>query len=107
MPHTTYMAERMGTATLAPVEPIVAGEFASLTLTYTAGFFGIDDTGSIKIVFRFATDNIAVQLPGTGAFELDPDAGTARLRATFTFLGETFEVVIVDGNAWTRVSDEP
>lgn len=56
MPHTTYMAERMGTATLAPVEPIVAGEFASLTLTYTAGFFGIDDTGSIKIVFRFATD---------------------------------------------------
>jgi hypothetical protein len=56
MPHTTYMAERMGTATIEPTTPIEAGAFASLTLTYTAGFFGIDDTGSIKIVFRFASD---------------------------------------------------
>jgi hypothetical protein len=56
MPHTTYMAERMGKATIEPQEPVEAGSFASLTVTYTAGFFGIDDTGAIKIVFRFASD---------------------------------------------------
>ncbi len=56
MPHTTYMAERMGSAVLTPNAPVEAGAFAELTLVYTAGFFGIDDTGSIKIVFRFASD---------------------------------------------------
>ena len=33
----------------------------SFTLVYTAGAFGIDDTGSIKIGFRFATDFGPVQ----------------------------------------------
>src|SRR4029453_1535495 len=56
MPHTTYMAERMGAATIAPSGRFEAGSFHEFTLTYTAGFFGIDDTGSIKIVFRFASD---------------------------------------------------
>lgn len=61
MPHTTYMAERMGTAVLDAEGPnhgrrFEAGSFQSFTLTYTAGFFGIDDTGSLKIVFRFASD---------------------------------------------------
>jgi len=50
------MAERMGTATIEPGGPVEAGAFASFTFTYTAGFFGIDDTGSIKIAFRFASD---------------------------------------------------
>src|SRR5437867_11430407 len=27
-----------------------------MTLTYTAGYFGIDDTGSLKIVQRFPSD---------------------------------------------------
>ena len=56
MPHTTYMAERMGSATIEPRGSCAAGSFHAFTLTYTAGFFGIDDTGSIKIVFRFASD---------------------------------------------------
>lgn len=56
MPHTTYMAERMGSAVLEPTGRFEAGSFQSFTLTYTAGFFGIDDTGSLKIVFRFASD---------------------------------------------------
>ncbi len=56
MPHTTYMAGRMGAATIAPRGSFEAGGFQEFTLTYTAGFFGIDDTGSIKVVFRFASD---------------------------------------------------
>jgi len=35
---------------------VVAGSFQTCRLTYTAGFAGIDDTGSLKIVMRYATD---------------------------------------------------
>ena len=56
MPHSTYFADRMGSAEISPAGSFEAGSFQSLTLTYTAGFFGIDDTGSIKVVHRFASD---------------------------------------------------
>jgi hypothetical protein len=46
----------MGTATISPSGPVEAGSMQSFTLVYTAGYFGIDDTGSIKIVHRFASD---------------------------------------------------
>ena len=51
MPYSNYRPDLMGSAVLTP-----AGSF------YTAGAFGIDDTGSIKIGFRFATDFGPVQL---------------------------------------------
>ncbi|MCC8428962.1 DUF3604 domain-containing protein [Reyranella aquatilis] len=56
MPHSTYLPERMGSAILSPTDAVEAGSFQSFTLVYTAGYFGIDDTGSIKIVQRFAGD---------------------------------------------------
>ena len=46
----------MGRAEISPAGEFEAGSFQSFTLTYTAGYFGIDDTGSIKIVHRFASD---------------------------------------------------
>jgi hypothetical protein len=51
----------MGSATLCPNGAFEAGSWQSFTLVYTAGRFGIDDTGSIKIGFRFATDFGPVQ----------------------------------------------
>jgi len=51
----------MGSARLEPAGSFEAGSYQSLTLTYTAGRFGIDDTGSIKVGFRFATDFGPVQ----------------------------------------------
>lgn len=54
--HSTYLRDRAGHATISPTHPCEAGSFAELTLTYTAGYFGIDDTGSLKIVHRFASD---------------------------------------------------
>jgi hypothetical protein len=56
VPHSTYLPERMGSAALCVAGPVEAGSFQSVTLVYTAGYFGIDDTGSIKIVQRFASD---------------------------------------------------
>ncbi len=54
--HSTYLNDRIGHATLTPSTPCEAGSFASFTLIYTAGYFGIDDTGGLKIVHRFASD---------------------------------------------------
>jgi hypothetical protein len=56
VPHLHYLPEAMGTATLTPDAPVEAGSYASLTYTYTAGKFGIDDTGGIKICFRATSD---------------------------------------------------
>ncbi len=56
MPHSTYLPEQMGRAEVTPAGPVEAGSYQSFTLTYTAGKFGIDDSGSIKVVHRFASD---------------------------------------------------
>jgi Protein of unknown function (DUF3604) len=56
MPFSTYLPEHMGSIRLSPPGPFVAGSFAELTLTYTAGTFGIDDTGMVKISWRTTSD---------------------------------------------------
>ncbi|OWT58150.1 DUF3604 domain-containing protein [Candidimonas nitroreducens] len=56
MGHSKYAAHLMGTASVDPTGEFEAGSFHSFDLVYTAGYFGIDDTGSLKIVHRFASD---------------------------------------------------
>ena len=56
MPLSNYLPHEMGKADVQPKGAFEAGSFASFTLTYTAGKFGIDDTGSLKVVHRFASD---------------------------------------------------
>lgn len=45
-----------GSVTIDNCGPFVAGSYQRFTLTYTAGRYGIDDTGSLKICYRFASD---------------------------------------------------
>lgn len=45
----------LGSATLTPNSPVTAGEFITLTFTYTAGH-PVDDSGYIKIAFRSVSD---------------------------------------------------
>ncbi|HEX2240147.1 MAG TPA: DUF3604 domain-containing protein [Actinomycetota bacterium] len=61
MPYSEYRPDLMGSATIEPSGSFEAGSYQSFTLTYTAGRFGLDDTGSLKIGFRFATDFGPVQ----------------------------------------------
>ncbi len=61
MPYSEYRPDLMGSAVLTPSGRFEAGSMQSFTLVYTAGTFGVDDTGSIKIGFRFATDFGPVQ----------------------------------------------
>ena len=51
-----WLQQRIGTVELSRTESVVAGSFVDFKITYTAGYFGIDDTGGIKICTRFATD---------------------------------------------------
>jgi hypothetical protein len=56
MPYSTYLPDHMGTAVLTPPGPFVAGSHQELTVVYTAGKFGIDDTGMLKISWRTTSD---------------------------------------------------
>lgn len=67
MPTSEYRPDLMGYATLEPAGAFEAGSWQSFVLTYTCGRFGLDDTGSIKIGFRFATDFGPVQFTDPGA----------------------------------------
>jgi hypothetical protein len=51
-----WLQPRIGHAEMAPTGAFEAGSYASLTITYIAGYFGIDDTGAVRLVTRFATD---------------------------------------------------
>jgi hypothetical protein len=56
MPFSNYRSEQMGWVTLTPAGPFIAGSYAELTLEYTGGAFGIDDTGMVKISWRTTSD---------------------------------------------------
>jgi hypothetical protein len=62
MPFSTYLPEHMGSIKLTPAGPFEAGSHAELTLTYTAGTFGIDDTGMVKVSWRTTSDMSKPQL---------------------------------------------
>jgi hypothetical protein len=54
--HSSYLATELGTVTISPDGEVEAGSPASWELTFRAGRYGIDDTGSLKVVYRFVTD---------------------------------------------------
>lgn len=57
MPFSDYQRSRIGSAEIAAPHELVAGSLAEVVVTFTAGDFGIDDTGSIKISWRSASDS--------------------------------------------------
>jgi hypothetical protein len=46
----------LGRAEIAPSGAFEAGSYTSFTLTYTCGLYGIDDSGALRVCFRFASD---------------------------------------------------
>jgi hypothetical protein len=56
MPYSKYLPEHMGSIKLLSPGPFVAGCYAELMLVYTAGTFGIDDTGMVKLSWRTTSD---------------------------------------------------
>ncbi|MDH5750625.1 MAG: DUF3604 domain-containing protein, partial [Rhodospirillales bacterium] len=66
----------LGHVTLSPTDSFEAGAFATFTLVYTAGKYGIDDSGSLRICFRFASDQSRPQ------FENPQGPGYTTVRAS-------------------------
>ena len=54
-------AESLGEVTISPTGAFEAGSYQTFNLVYTAGKFGIDDSGSMRVCFRFASDQTRPQ----------------------------------------------
>ena len=77
--------ERLGTVTLEPCAPVVAGSYQQWTLTLTVGSYGIDERGTIKIAQRFACDMQPAQFsdPAAPAYCTVQTNGAAKLVPRF------------------------
>lgn len=53
--------DRFGFVKLTPNGEFEAGSYQSFEYTYTAGIYGIDDTGGIEVIFRLANDQSKIQ----------------------------------------------
>jgi hypothetical protein len=67
MPNHDYRPDLMGSATVTPSGSIVAGSWQSFTVVYTAGKFGIDDQGGVKLAFRTHSDMTPLQMDDPAA----------------------------------------
>src|SRR6202163_2315654 len=56
MPYSKYLPQQMGSIKLLTPGPFIAGSYAELVLVYSAGTFGIDDTGMVKVSWRTTSD---------------------------------------------------
>src|ERR1043166_8891420 len=110
MPFSAYLPEHMGSIRLTPSGPFVAGAYAELTLTYTAGTFGIDDTGMVKISWRTTSDMSKPQFdrPQAANFTTVEASNGAKLEVWFARLnvrpyGNTLLIRV--GRGFLRASD--
>jgi hypothetical protein len=95
----------LGTAVLDKSGEFDAGTYHSFTLTYTAGRFGIDDSGSIRVVWRFATDQTNPQFdnPKAAGYTEVVASNNAVLQARFDPKGNirpwdrTLQIKVVKG----------
>ncbi len=74
-----------GHAKLEPAGPVVAGTVGTWKLTYTVGSLGLDDGGTLKVAWRFATDWGRPQFsdPAAPDYASFSTTGPASLRARF------------------------
>ena len=79
------LANRLGTATLTPCVPVVAGSYQQWTLTLHVGSYGIDERGTIKVAQRFACDMQPAQFdePAAPAYCTVTTSGDAKLAPRF------------------------
>ncbi len=77
--------ERIGSVTLEPSGPVVAGSFEQWTLTYTAGSYGVDEGGTVMLVQRTACDWQTPQFdhPDQAGFTTVTTTGTAKTGIRF------------------------
>ena len=105
MPFSTYLPEQMGGITLSPAGPFIAGAHVELTLVYTAGTFGIDDTGMVKISWRTTSDMSKPQFdkPQAANFTTVEASNGAKLEVWFDRLNVRPFANTLSDSGWTRL----
>ncbi len=100
-PRTTD--EYLGTAAMDPPGDVVAGAWGTWTLTYTAGLYGVDEGGTLRVARRFCSDWGPPQMidpaaPHYTTVRLHTD-GTAKVRVRYdrkAFVRPWQKCVVVD-----------
>lgn len=107
-----------GTADLSPLGSVEVRSFQTFTLVYTVGKIGLDDTGGIRVAFRFISDAgkpqmqdpkaanyVSATCSGSGTISLSFSAGgqrpwngilTAHLHGGYLSKGDTITIVFGD-----------
>lgn len=86
MPFSDYRPDLMGSARIDVKGPVICGAWMTLELVYTAGHFGIDDLGGLKISFRSASDQTPPQFndPAAPGYATVTASNGARLSASYS-----------------------
>ena len=86
MPFSDYRPDLMGSARINVESPVTCGAWTTLELVYTAGHFGIDDLGGLKISFRSASDQTPPQFdqPKAPGYTTVTASNGARLNASYS-----------------------
>lgn len=95
----------LGTVASSLRGSIVAGSYQTCVLTYAAGLAGVDDTGSIKVVMRYATDSGTPQFddPAAANYMTAMASNGARLQLRYDLKdnrrpwGKTIQVKVLQG----------
>ena len=101
----TDKSHDLGRVTCSLKGTVSAGSWQTCVLKYTAGFAGIDDTGSLKIVMRYATDSGLPQFddPAAPHFTTAVASNGARLQLRYDVKdnrrpwGRTVHVKVLQG----------
>ena len=84
-----YDKANFGYASISPIIPVEARSFHTVTLTYTVGKLGIDDTGAIRVCWRMVSDAGRPQMdnPSGENFVTATSSGEGSLVIKFEQLG--------------------
>ncbi|MEM1382191.1 MAG: DUF3604 domain-containing protein [Pseudomonadota bacterium] len=104
LPHALSDSD-LGHAALTPQGRVEAGSWQTLTLTYTCGKYGMDDSASMRLCFRFASDQSRLQLddPTAPGFTTVTASNNAVLEVSFDSKGnvrpwdKTLYIKVVNG----------
>jgi hypothetical protein len=94
-------AARLGSVTIDPATPVVAGSVSCWTITLTVGTLGIDEGGTIKVAQRFASDWEPSQFdrPSETGYSTVSTTGRAKLRPRYDRKGHDrpwMQCVVID-----------
>lgn len=93
--------EYMGTVSLSPERDVIAGEFSTWTITFTAGEYGIDDGGTLVVAWKSVSDWDSPQFdePAMPGYTTVSTTGDCRVSARYSKFVRSFgNSILIDVN---------